>query len=106
MLSTTTLIFVQNTGTLCLYFFGMTGLEASFATISYSNCFKITCLIPFGILSFKLILEKYKHILGKGDAWYSVVARMIPACPEGLLLPGIRVSRAGYHRALRSRETG
>src|SRR5260370_11999995 len=106
MLSSTTIIFVQNAGTLCLYFLEMPGLEASFATISYSNCFKIACLIPFGILSFKLILEKCKHILGKGDAWYSVVARMLPACSKGLLLPGIRVSRADCHRALRSRETG
>jgi hypothetical protein len=71
-----------------------------------SNGFEITCLIPFGILSFKLTLEKPKDRAGKGDAWYAVVDRMLPACPAGLLLPQNSVSRADGHRAVRSRETG
>src|SRR6266566_4301349 len=57
-------------------------------------------------VSFKLTLEKPKDRTGKGDAWYSVVDRMLPACPAGLLLPQNSVSRADGHRAVRSRETG
>src|SRR6266700_853802 len=55
---------------------------------------------------FLLIFSSLVQNSGKGDAWYSVGDRMLPACPEGLRLPEIRLSRADCHCTARSQETG
>jgi hypothetical protein len=97
--------FFLNTGTLFLHFFGTPGEEASCAPMLCTTGFKIACLLPCGILSFKLTLQKRTDRAGEGDAWCAVGVRMHPACPAGLLFPGRRVSRANGHRAARSRAT-
>src|SRR5258706_4523188 len=97
--------FLLNTGTLFLHFFGTPGEETSSAPMLCTTGFKIACWLPFGILSFKLTLQKRTDRAGEGDAWYRVGTRMLPACQEGLLFPGRCVNRADGHRAGRSQET-
>ena len=97
--------FLLNTGTLFLHFFGTPGEEASNAPmLCITGLFAY--LLPLGILPFKLTLRKRTDRAGKGDAWYRVGVRMLPACPAGLLFPGRRVNRADSHRAGRSQATG
>ena len=98
--------FLLNTGTLFLHFFGTPDEEASSAQHWCTTGFAISCLLPFGILTFKLTLQKRTDRAGEGDAWCAVGVGRRPACPAGLLFPGRRVSRADGHRAGRSQATG
>ena len=98
--------FLLNSGTLFLLFFGTPGEEASCAQHWCITGLKIACLPHFGMLSFKLTLQKRKDRAGEGDAWCAVGVGMRPACRAGLQFPGRRVSRADGHRAGRSRATG
>ena len=81
------------------------GEEASCAQHWCITGLKIACLPHFGILSFKLTLQKRKDRAGEGDAWCAVGVGMRPACRAGLQFPGRRVRRADGHRAGRSRVT-
>ncbi len=97
--------FLLNTGTLFLHFFGMSGEEATSAQHRCTSGL-LAYLLPFRILFYKITLQKRTDRAGKGDDWYRVGVRMLPACSKALLFPGRRVNRAAGHRAGRSQATG
>jgi len=66
MLSSHTLFSVQNT---LFALFGTSGEEASSAQHWYTTGLAIVCLLPFGMLSFKLTLQKRTDRAGEGDVW-------------------------------------